>query len=271
MRILKFMLGFPLFYLSSRTWKAIHSPYLFRFFQFVFDNERKYYIFDAIERLRENLLFDDTIITFQDHGGRGKTAIEQSKRVRQAARTSLSGSGHCAVRFRIALMISAKNMLELGTSFGISTAYLASTGKNVYVDTIDASESHIRYARGIARALKMENITFHCGEFEKVLPSLLVEGRKFDYVILDGNHRKAPTLKYFELILPALSDNAVILVDDIRWSDEMLEAWRHLKGHARVGATVDLYRYGLLFMRNAFKEPLHVRALSSRLTPWEYF
>jgi predicted O-methyltransferase YrrM len=70
----------------------------------------------------------------------------------------------------------------------------------------------------------------------------------FEYVFLDGNHRKEPVLKYFNQLFPALANESVVVIDDINWSNEMQSAWRELKKDPRVQVSVDLYQLGLLFI-----------------------
>jgi predicted O-methyltransferase YrrM len=68
-------------------------------------------------------------------------------------------------------------------------------------------------------------------------------------VFIDGNHRKAPVLKYFSEMVGISDNNTVIVLDDIHLSDEMEEAWKEIKGNENVSFTIDLYRMGLVFFR----------------------
>ena len=59
-------------------------------------------------------------------------------------------------------------------------------------------------------------------------------------VFVDGNHRWIPTLRYFETLMPMISESGMIIFDDIHWSGEMEDAWaadiRKINGNAECGS-----------------------------------
>jgi hypothetical protein len=68
-------------------------------------------------------------------------------------------------------------------------------------------------------------------------------------VFIDGDHRKEPTIRYFNAIADISVSNMVIIIDDIHSGDEMEEAWSAIKDHGKVSLTVDIFRMGLVFIR----------------------
>jgi predicted O-methyltransferase YrrM len=81
-----------------------------------------------------------------------------------------------------------------------------------------------------------------------------------DYLFIDGHHKLKPTLNYFEQCLPFLSEKAVIVMDDINWSDEMREAWKKLQQHPRVTVSMDLFMLGILLIdKDLSKESFRIR------------
>jgi predicted O-methyltransferase YrrM len=71
------------------------------------------------------------------------------------------------------------------------------------------------------------------------VPSLCELGG-VELALIDGHHLYRPTLDYFEQILAHVAPDAVLVFDDIHWSDEMKAAWHHLRSDDRLGLTVDL-------------------------------
>ncbi|MFT7343501.1 MAG: hypothetical protein ACI9XP_000075, partial [Lentimonas sp.] len=53
------------------------------------------------------------------------------------------------------------------------------------------------------------------------------------------------TFNYIEKISPYLVDGAVILIDDIRWSEDMLVTWKKLQKLSDFSFQ-DLFQFGLL-------------------------
>jgi predicted O-methyltransferase YrrM len=78
-----------------------------------------------------------------------------------------------------------------------------------------------------------------------------------DLAFIDGNHRKAPTLEYFQHILRYSHAGTIVIFDDIHWSAEMEDAWESIKKHPAVTCTVDLFFLGLVFLKDDFRVPQH--------------
>jgi predicted O-methyltransferase YrrM len=91
---------------------------------------------------------------------------------------------------------------------------------------------------GIERAEVIE------GRFEDVLDRVLAEAEPVDLVYLDAGKGRGQNLGLFERVLPHLSSNAALVMDDIHWSREMKMTWRKIAGHPRVALSVDLWRLG---------------------------
>jgi hypothetical protein len=91
------------------------------------------------------------------------------------------------------------------------------------------------------------------GNFDLVLPGVLEEMGGVDMAFVDGNHRKDPTLAYFNQLMERAGRPAVLIFDDIHWSEEMEEAWGAIKSDPRVYLTIDLFFIGLVFLREEFK------------------
>ena len=64
-------------------------------------------------------------------------------------------------------------------------------------------------------------MTVITGRFQDVLDDTLADLREVDYVFIDGHHDEKATLDYFNRIYPFLSKNAIVLFDDISWSEGM--------------------------------------------------
>lgn len=150
---------------------------------------------------------------------------------------------HLLVRAR-----QPQTCIELGTNVGISAAYqaaaLALVGKG-RLTTLETSMRRIEIARRLTRSIGLSNIDFVAGSFDDHLEGVLSSGRAIDYAFIDGNHRCAPTLAYFESIWRHSSESALIVFDDIRWSKEMVTAWRRIRRDRRIRIAVDLWEVGV--------------------------
>jgi predicted O-methyltransferase YrrM len=83
------------------------------------------------------------------------------------------------------------------------------------------------------------------GPFHQKLLPTIVE-RRFDLVFVDGHHDGAATLRYFEQIKPRLQRGAIVIFDDIEWSDDMRRAWMIIAADPAVGEHHSKFGMGLI-------------------------
>jgi predicted O-methyltransferase YrrM len=228
---------------------GVHSPFVFDLLLGTIYNNKDFYAYAAIENLREELLYSQKIVKCKDPGAGSVKGTSAERTVKQLARRSANPPEHAQLLFRLANHFQPSVALELGTSLGISTAYLASANSKTKLITIEGCEEIAAMAKENFRKLELNNIEAITGNFDDVLPGLLKEIPHLDLVFFDGNHRKAPTLNYFRQCLEKASETSVFIFDDIYWSAEMTEAWNEIKNHEQVTVTLDLFQLGIVFFR----------------------
>ena len=241
---------------SNGKGHGIHSPFVFEFVKYVMNDQKHYEIYNKAEAVRKRLLKNDRFIEVEDFGA-GSAVIKSSRRkVKDIAASSLKPKKYSRLLFRMIQYYGYKEVLELGTSFGITTAYMASAKNKPLVTTMEGSSEIAAVALQSFETLELDNINIITGDFEETLPAFLT-GRQTGLAFLDGNHRKQPTLAYFDRILASSKDDSVIVFDDIHWSSEMEEAWEVIKQHPAVTLTIDLFFIGIVFLRKDFKVKQH--------------
>jgi len=152
------------------------------------------------------------------------------------------------VLYHTAQYLGAKTFLELGTSLGVSSAYLALAHPSMQGVSIDANPNAIEVATAKFRQHDLlKKVSFYADTFENALPSILANSAPIDICFVDGDHSYHATITNTQYIKPYLSEHAVIILDDIRWSEGMYKAWETLKKDDSFGVTLDLGRIGLLW------------------------
>ncbi len=226
----------------------IHSPFVFRLSQEVLLNKNKVYPPQELRTLREFLPKNPRTIVYEDFGANAsqkgkKHTLSVGEIFKKMAVSAKKGN----FLYRLCYFLQPQSLLELGTNLGISTLYQAAALKKQYrFTTIEANESLLFVARQLLR--KYPRIRFENSLFDEFLDNLSPDA-KFDYVFIDGNHSYEPTLKYVKKLIPHLTPQAVIVLDDIYWSEEMTQAWKELYAWEEFTLTMDLYHFGLLFFR----------------------
>jgi predicted O-methyltransferase YrrM len=247
------------YYLTASNGKGhgVHSPFVYTFIKKILNDKRHFAAYDQVETLRRQLLVDNTPLEVEDFGA--GSAINNSYRrpiariVRSAAKTRKLSQ----LLFRIVHYYQPATILELGTSLGISSSYMALANPAARVITGEGSKAVAEQANKNFHQLALQNIEQVTGNFDDTLPAILQKTPAIDLAFMDGNHRLEPTLRYFEQILPSTTEHTIIIVDDIHWSEGMEQAWQQIKEHPSITGSIDLFFIGLVFFRKDFKVKQH--------------
>lgn len=246
---ISFVFRYIKYLLTAKTEHSLHSPFVFDLYTKVITDATPFYSFEDIENIRKELLKSNEIISVTDYGAGSKIFKSNKRKVSDIARYSLKSPKYAQLLFRLINYLKPTSILELGTSLGISTLYLATPNKKSKVITLEGCPETASIAQQNFQKLKLNNITNITGNFNKTLAEVLNKNDVIDCVYFDGNHQKEPTLAYFNQCLANISQNSFFIFDDIHWSDEMEQAWEIIKKHPQVTLTIDLFQIGLVFFR----------------------
>ncbi|MES2654623.1 MAG: class I SAM-dependent methyltransferase [Bacteroidota bacterium] len=244
-------------YLTSTFIDVLHSPFVFDLYQTAIRSQKDEAKFIAIENCRNSLLTNNQIINYTDLGaGSNMLSNATQKVVKQIAKTHLKPAKIAAIIHRIVLKYKHKNVVELGTSLGITTSYIASAlaanynSSVVKFTTLEGVADVKQIANEQFKKLKLDNYIHSIeGNFNTKLDEVLKQYNELDVFFVDGNHTYEATMEYFKKALPLANNNSVFIFDDIYWSEGMTKAWEEIKASEKVKQTVDLFFIGLVFFR----------------------
>jgi predicted O-methyltransferase YrrM len=242
---------------SNGKGHGVHSPFVFDFIQHVLNDKKKYDCYEKIELARKTLLKNKKNIEVEDFGAGSSVIKSNTRAVAKIAASSLKPLKFAQLLYRVVNYYKPQTIVELGTSFGITASYLASGNPNATVYTLEGSPSIAAIAQQQFENMHLKNIHLLKGSFEKTLPVLFSSIQKVDLAFIDGNHRKEPTLDYFDRLLHHSAASAIIILDDIHWSAGMEEAWEQIKLHDQVTLTIDLFFIGIVCINSDIKVKQH--------------
>ncbi|MDN3654474.1 class I SAM-dependent methyltransferase [Ferruginibacter paludis] len=242
---------------SNGQGHGIHSPFVFDFITQVLTDKKTYNCYREIEAIRKQLKQNNTVIEVEDFGA-GSGKIKSNQRVVKAiASSSLKQPKYAQLLFRMVQYYKPKLVLELGTSLGVTTAYLANGNVAANVYTCEGATQIAAIAQHHFNDLSIKNISIITGDFATTLTSLLQTTGTIDFAFIDGNHRKEPTLQYFQQLLEHSDNNTILVFDDIHWSAGMEEAWAAIQHHPAVTLTIDLFFIGIVCLNKDIKASQH--------------
>ncbi|MEO8583340.1 MAG: class I SAM-dependent methyltransferase [Flavitalea sp.] len=245
------------YYLNSSNGRGhgIHSPFVFDFIQKVLNDKNRYPEYEPIEALRKKLMLNTEAVPTEDFGA--GSAAGKTKTVSSIAANAAKSPKYGQFLFRFTHHYSPRKTLELGTSLGISSAYIASANNEGELYTAEGNAAVAAHAKKNLHTIGINNARMYTGEFDNTLPIMLKAMRGVDLAFVDGNHRKVPTLHYFSVLKPEMTPASAIIFDDIHWSEEMESAWENIKKDPAVMLSIDLFFLGIVFFRPEFKVKQH--------------
>jgi predicted O-methyltransferase YrrM len=247
------------YYVTASNGKGhgVHSPFVFDFIINVLNDKRHFYAYDSIEHLRQRLYYDNKVLSIEDFGAGSTVTKSNQRKVRDIARSALKPKKFGQLIFRMVDYYKVNTVVELGTSLGVTTGYLAAANPKGKVYTFEGAKEVAQVAIENFETLSLENIQLIEGNFDETLQPALEDIDKVDLAFVDGNHRKEPTIEYFNKLLEKADEHSIFIFDDIHWSHGMEEAWEHIKQHPMVTLTIDLFFIGLVFFRKEQKVSQH--------------
>jgi predicted O-methyltransferase YrrM len=110
-------------------------------------------------------------------------------------------------------------LVETGTNWGCTTIILAQAlvdaGCNGRVVTIELDPANAEKARANIKAAGLESrVEFHLGDSRLLLADVLSAKVGLRFAFLDASHLFQDVMKEFEIVLPKLADDALVLFDN---------------------------------------------------------
>ncbi len=252
--VLFLLLQFVKFIYKSNNRHGLHSPYVYKINDEILPDVGDYYAFNRIEDRRKMLLSNAQKIKVTDYGAGSHKNNDAYRSINIITKNTSKSPKIGRLLFRLVNYFQPLTVLELGTSTGISTAYIAAAKSDNKIISIEGCENISRVAIENLAALGLDNVEVLQGHFNEKLPVALDKLEKIDFVFIDGHHNYLPTIDYYNQIKLHLNAASVVVLDDIHWSSEMLQAWNELRALPEVSYSIDLFDIGLLLYRPSVKK-----------------
>ena len=236
------------FLLKSTNQHGVHSPFVYDLITKCFykkTNKTKVLGFNLfVQKLKNN----HKTIEVTDFGAGSKVFKNNHRQVSRIAKHAGISKKYAKLLTRITTYFSPNAILEIGTSLGIGTAALHIGNPDSKITTLEGCAETANIANNQFNQFQYTSIHIIVGEFSLTF-NKATNNNVYDLVYFDGNHKKTPTLHYFETCLTSIHNDSIFIFDDIHWSKEMEEAWEIIKQHPKVKVTIDTYQWGIVFFR----------------------
>jgi predicted O-methyltransferase YrrM len=222
------------YYLAGTTRHGLHSPFIYDFADFVLYQPSDIN-FEMIENQRMNMI--------KSHSKTTQTSLSQY------AAISTLDSKYGRLLQRMVQYYQPKSILEIGNNTGIESNYILSNSVinhqplNSYI-SVEVDD----YFQKVRKETVESFANFY--QSELVLNSnQLEENQLVDLCILHGQKNADDFWKYYDKYKYQLGTQSMLVVTNIRQTNDLYIYWNQRTNVPEVTASVELFKMGILFFR----------------------
>ena len=244
------------YYLKKEDRHSLQSPFIYQLYQGLKSHRSKNKGgAPLIEQMRDRYIQDRDEITLNDLGAGSHHFSSPRRKISAIARYSNSSPKHALLYQYFCSLTPAGTVIELGTSLGMNSCYLAEVAQGtVYTfEGADALVQRVKKELGVYKKIRIVP-----GDISHTLPAFLQENPRFDFAFIDANHTYRHTKSYFELLMKYAHKGSIIVIGDIHWSREMQRAWQEIIQSESVRLSLDFYECGVLFFKEGLNKQHYV-------------
>ncbi len=229
--------------LNAKYLHGVHSPFVYDFMKNATGINIKEQHQEEILQCISNVNSNKKEIIVQDYGAKSKK-LKGKRSVREIFKTSSSYGKNALLLYRISNYFKPKRILELGTSIGIGSLHLHLGCPSAHITSVEGCQETFNLAK---QNLESTNIELMNSTFYDYIKSLNEES--FDLIFIDGHHDGEALKYYLKLLSDYIHNDTIIVLDDIRWSKSMFNAWNKIKLEKKYHLSMDFFRMGVLMKR----------------------
>ncbi len=226
---------------------GIHSPFVYKLVDEILNQKVPNSVKLQQNELFRNLKKTKTKINFQEFGA-GSKKMDRQRIVSDVFRQSATRGKYAKLIYLLSKNFEHKEILELGTSLGVGTLHLHWGNPSAKITTLEACPNTFAFARKNLQSQCYPNGPIN---IENTLFKEFIETSKtnYDLIFIDGHHNGTALLEYMEALDKNSNEQTIFIVDDIRWSKDMLMAWNQLIQNEKYQLSIDFFKMGILMKR----------------------
>lgn len=233
--------------LKAKGRHGTHSPFVYNLvdkcLHTKIDKKNEFFIKNFYKELSKN----DDLIDFTDFGA-GSKKMNKFRKVKNILKNSSSKGKYAKLLFKVSKYYKPNNILELGTSLGVGTLNLHLGNPDSIITSVEGCPNTFKYTYNQFQNLKPHQIKLINNKFSNFIENL-EKDMKFDLIYIDGHHDGKALANYIEILKPHYHNNTIIILDDIRWSNSMLNSWKKISSSENFHVSIDFFRMGLITPR----------------------
>jgi len=244
---------------KSSNQHGVHSPFVYNLVTLCFYKKTELNQLAIFLNIKKRILNSQKTILVNDLGSGSKIFKTNKRKVSNIGKIAGISKKKAAILIRLIDYFRPSNILEIGTSVGLSTSAIKIGNDKSNITTLEGCLETSKIAKNLFKEQKFNNINIITGNFKDTIKQAIKE-KQFDFIYFDGNHTKKDTLNYLKDCLTTIKNESIWVFDDIYWNQEMKQAWSEIKKHPKVTVTVDIFHWGIVFFKKGqAKEHFKIR------------
>jgi predicted O-methyltransferase YrrM len=184
------------------------------------------------------------------YGAGSRLRKKKAGKISHIARMGLTRPRYSLLFLSLIDYFRCRNVVELGTSLGLNTLYLA---KGKYLEnliTFEGNHTLAEIAQANFKTIPDPQIELIIGDIDHTLSDSLKKFGTVDFAYVDANHTAEATILYVEEMMKYLSRPSILVIDDIYWSADMAKAWSQICLIPQKPLCLDLFQVGVLIFHD---------------------
>lgn len=236
------------FWWKSTNQHGVHSPFVYQLVTQCFYDYKFYPAYDQLKAQRTHFLQHSELLVSSDFNV-GEVCEGKYRDYREIVRTSAKGLNRTRLLNRLVRYLRLKCALEVGTSFGLVAAAMA-TQNEITIKSIQESPIMAEIARKNSAVWGLNQVEVYNTNLSQLINGLGAQKQHvFDLVYFNRRDRPETILDYFEQLLPFVHNESVFVLEDIHSTPEAEITWETIKKHPKVKVSIDTFKWGLIFLR----------------------
>lgn len=223
-----------------------HSPFVYDFVDKCLRKKVNPTYLQQLKSISSFVIKNDYYFEVQDFGA-GSKKLPIKRNFKSIYRQNTTKGKYGKLLHKITNHYQPNRILELGTSIGIGTISLTRGDQDIIIETIEGDKNIHSFVDKLFHFLDIKNTHTIHSDFKSYISKYT--GESFDLVFIDGHHDGNALLNYLNELKQITHNDTIFILDDIRWSDSMLDAWKKIVKDEYFHLTMDLFRMGIVIPR----------------------
>jgi predicted O-methyltransferase YrrM len=160
--------------------------------------------------------------------------------------------------FRLANYFKPQNILQIGSSPGLSTLYLTSYTAGLKCISLERVPEFASVAGQVYSRAARTSIDLRVGDYGELLPGILREMGTVDFLFLNCRRGQEDARGLFTACLPCLKEDSVVVCEGIRSDKSMRRFWKDVCAHPEVTVALDLFSIGIILFRKKLHKKKYI-------------